>query len=78
MQHLFQSKWTAFAKVYHCVLCLIFWAHCDALNQSLDGSAGRHLKRDFVDFQEAECESSQWPVTLSKQKPTNSEKFIII
>lgn len=26
---------------------LICWAHCDALNQSLDGTAGRLLKRDF-------------------------------
>ena len=32
--------------------CLICSAHCDALNQSLDGPAGRHLKRDFVDFRE--------------------------
>lgn len=27
---------------------LICWAHCDALNQSLDGTAGRLLKSDFL------------------------------
>lgn len=44
-----QTKKKAFV-----LLCLKCWAHCDVLNQSLDGAAGRHLKRDFVDFQVAE------------------------
>lgn len=52
--------------------CLICWSHCDALNQRLDGPAGTHLNRDFVDLEEAESESSGlWlclPIKAENQK----------
>lgn len=54
---------------------LIFWAQCDALNQSLDGSAGRLCEIEvLVDFQTVQCGSSVRLSLSANQSPesTNS------
>lgn len=65
-QHLFPSpERQLLHKSVSLFQYLICQAHCDALSQSLDGPAGRNLKKRFCGFfPEGQPESILWLVTL--------------